>query len=197
MDRETWTPLVILGAAVLGGLGMVYAFGESRRGDATATQPRAGPVPVPMGILHMPLPSSLGPPFQVSSGYHYRINPVTHEPEDHKGLDLPAPEGTPVFAVESGVIRTIYHDGEGRGAVNGNAVAITGESGVTWYFLHLSRFAPIAVVGNRVPAGMLIGFVGHTGRATGSHLHLQGLYAGAYFDPSRLFPPGTFTGDVA
>lgn len=111
----------------------------------------------------------------------------------HAGVDLAAPTGTPVFAVEAGVVQRIDTNLD---KPNGLAVFVRGLSGRLWCYLHLSEI--LATVGQPVLAGTQLGRVGSTGRtlladgtvvssSTGPHLHLQ-VYevGGATVDPTTL-----------
>lgn len=126
----------------------------------------------------------------ISSPFGYRVNPVTKLPQLHTGIDLPAPEGTPVVAARGGTVERVDRAGVGRGIVNGNAVIVKGAAGMRWAYLHLSRVA--VAVGQMVAAGQILGAVGRTGRTTGAHLHLQVEVNGTPVDPVRCFPSGTF-----
>jgi hypothetical protein len=88
----------------------------------------------------------------------------------HKGNDLMAAEGTPVVAVESGVIAKVDGTDDGNG---GLSVWLLGDSGVAYYYAHNS--ANLVVVEQRVARGQQIARVGHTGnaRTTPSHIHFQ------------------------
>lgn len=83
----------------------------------------------------------------------------------HSGMDIAAPEGTPVRAPAAGVVTfadpALY--------LTGGTVLIDHGHGVSSNFLHLSRID--VQVGERVEQGQVIGAVGATGRATGPHLH--------------------------
>lgn len=143
-------------------------------------------------MLHSPLPN---PPLFVSSHYGPRTHPTTGQiNSQHTGIDLPAPEGTPIFAVEAGVVLRVDAVGTPKGAINGNAVHIRTSTGRIWSYLHMVR--PSAVtVGQEIAAGQEIGQVGNTGRSRGNHLHLQvGDTAWRSFNPIPLFPRGTFKG---
>lgn len=86
----------------------------------------------------------------------------------HKGTDVAAPEGTPLFACERGIITQI-----GSGGLGGNDLWLKGESGTYYYYAHLSAYASDTKPGAVVDAGQVIGLVGSTGDATGPHLHFE------------------------
>jgi biotin carboxyl carrier protein len=83
----------------------------------------------------------------------------------HSGMDIAAPDGTPVRAPAAGIVtfaaRDLY--------LTGGTVLLDHGHGVSSNFLHLSRLD--VAVGDRVEQGQVIGAVGATGRATGPHLH--------------------------
>jgi murein DD-endopeptidase MepM/ murein hydrolase activator NlpD len=96
-----------------------------------------------------------------------------HAPRDggarlHTGIDIFASKGTPVVAVEDGIISYIGDQPKG-----GHCLWLTTESGTSFYYAHLDRWAPGMYEGMEVQTGDLLGFVGNTGNAihTPSHLH--------------------------
>jgi murein DD-endopeptidase MepM/ murein hydrolase activator NlpD len=94
----------------------------------------------------------------------------------HSGVDLYAPNGTPIYACESGqVIKAEYHGGYGY------SVLIYHGGGLATFYAHLSGFAVSA--GQNVSRGQLIGYVGTTGYTTGPHLHLEVRINGVPKDP--------------
>ena len=109
----------------------------------------------------------------------------------HKGIDIFAPYGTPLVAVESGVITKV-------GTVNlgGLRIWLAGDSGTYWYYAHLSGIEPSLQVGQRVEVGDVIGFVGDSGNAQGTppHLHLQ-MHPGNG-DPINPYPTMKFWSDA-
>jgi septal ring factor EnvC (AmiA/AmiB activator) len=88
----------------------------------------------------------------------------------HQGVDIMAPHGTPLLAVENGVLFRL-----GTGRLGGIKLWLLGESGTAYYYAHLSGYAEAAEEGAFVRAGTPIGFVGDTGNAVGTppHLHLE------------------------
>lgn len=83
----------------------------------------------------------------------------------HSGMDVAAPQGTPVLAPAAGLVTFANADLY----LTGGTVLLDHGHGVSSNFLHLSRID--VKVGDRVEQGQVIGAVGATGRATGPHLH--------------------------
>src|SRR5690606_19391691 len=88
----------------------------------------------------------------------------------HKGTDVMADEGTPLVAVESGVIAKVDDTDDGRGGLN---LWLRGDSGVAYYYAHNAE--NLVRDGDRVEPGDVIARVGRTGnaRATPPHVHVQ------------------------
>lgn len=132
-----------------------------------------------------PLPLDSG--WWLSSPFGPRTDPFTGQPDFHHGVDLAAPEGTPVRACNAGTV--IW---AGPGGAYGLAVGIRHADGrVTWYG-HLSEV--LVGVGQVVHRAEVIGRVGSTGRATGPHLHFEMRERGRRVDPwpslARLLDEG-------
>lgn len=104
---------------------------------------------------------------RVSSSYGARTDPYDESlgTRQHKGIDIAAPKGTPVFAATDGkaVVRTGV-----RGY--GNLLEILGKQFLTRY-AHLDSFGVQS--GEAVNRGQEVGRVGNTGRSTGPHLHFE------------------------
>ena len=81
-----------------------------------------------------------------------------------------APLGTPILAVADGTVHTI-----GFIPIGGYRLWLRDRSGNEFYYAHMSAYSPLAVEGNEVEAGDVIGFVGDTGDADGGapHLHFE------------------------
>lgn len=86
----------------------------------------------------------------------------------HHGIDIFAQEGTPLVAVADGTLFNV-----GVNTLGGNRLWVRDERGNTFYYAHLSAYAPSAVEGAHVRAGEVIGFMGHTGDAVGTPTHLH------------------------
>ena len=104
----------------------------------------------------------------ITSGFGQRVDPVlnTGEGEFHKGIDISAPQGTPIHATADGVVVS-------AGLANGygREVVLEHAHGLKTLYGHMSGFNVIA--GQAVFRGQIIGYVGHTGRTTGNHVHYE------------------------
>ena len=114
----------------------------------------------------------------VTSGYGLRIAPIRGGIEFHDGVDLSAPEGTPIAAIADG---TVVETGYGSGY--GNYIVLQHKCNVKSLYAHCS--AVFAEKGDKVERGEIIAAVGSTGLSTGSHLHLQIEYRGKTIPPRK------------
>lgn len=121
---------------------------------------------------------------RLSSRFGKRKHPILGYTKVHKGVDFAAPPGTPIYAAGDGRIQMA-----GRNGAYGNYIRIRHNADYSTAYAHLSRFAGIARVGNRVRQGQVIGYVGSTGRSTGPHLHYEILRAGAHTNPLTVKMP--------
>ena len=108
-----------------------------------------------------------------------RSDPFSGEPAFHQGLDISTDKGQPVYATADGRIESAAYTGE-----YGNFVIVQHGFGLTTRYGHLSAFA--VKPGQDVRRGAVLGYVGATGRATGSHLHYEILANGQLINPLRL-----------
>jgi hypothetical protein len=86
----------------------------------------------------------------------------------HHGDDIFAPLGAPILAVASGTVFSV-----GWNEIGGNRLWLRDGAGNEFYYAHLSAYTPLAVNGNHVNAGDVLGFVGNTGDAQGTPFHLH------------------------
>lgn len=97
----------------------------------------------------------------------------------HRGMDIAAPAGTPIMAVDKGtVVRVDQRASEGK-----NVIIDHGNGWKTYYY-HASVL--LAQVGQTVNQGDVIALVGRTGFATGNHLHIEFWYGGRPYNPAQF-----------
>lgn len=106
--------------------------------------------------------------FWVSSEFGKRKNPFSGEMKNHNGIDLAAEEGTPVYAIKDGAVFSTINDD----VTFGNYIILSHDLGkMTSVYAHLSKICVEKY--QNIRKGDLIGYVGQTGMATGSHLHFE------------------------
>ena len=110
---------------------------------------------------------------------HRRFHPVLKRWKAHLGTDFGAKRGTPVLAAARGKVTFARWKG-----ANGNLVKIKHRDGYATIYAHLSRIK--TKYGEEVKKGEVIGYVGNTGRSTGSHLHFGVYLNGRAINPMRM-----------
>lgn len=118
------------------------------------------------GALQWPLPVA----GTITSPQGYRTDPITGEVSYHSGTDIAVPEGTPILAAADGTV-TIANALDSWGGSYGYHVKLDHGGGLTTLYAHCSSICVTA--GQQIKAGQVIAYVGHTGRATGPHLHFE------------------------
>jgi murein DD-endopeptidase MepM/ murein hydrolase activator NlpD len=118
---------------------------------------------------------------RLSSGFSYRIDPIYKTVKFHPGLDFSAPQGTPIYATAQGVVRTAGNLGNGYG----NHVIINHGYQYSTLYGHMYRIK--VRVGQSVKRGEVIGYVGNSGKSTGSHLHYEVMKGKKHLDPIYFF----------
>ncbi len=123
---------------------------------------------------------------RLSSSFGMRKHPILGYNKMHRGTDFAAPEGTPIMASGDGVIIKAGWCGGG-----GNCVKIKHNKTYQTIYAHMKNFSNLAVPGNRVKQGQIIGYVGSTGMSTGPHLHYEVIENGKKINSQLLkLPPG-------
>ena len=123
---------------------------------------------------------------RLSSSFGMRKHPILGYNKMHRGTDFAAPEGTPIMASGDGVITKAGWCGGG-----GNCVKIKHNKTYQTIYAHMKNFSNIAIPGNRVKQGQIIGYVGSTGMSTGPHLHYEVIENGKKINSQLLkLPPG-------
>ena len=103
----------------------------------------------------------------------------------HKGVDIRAPAGTPIYASASGVVTRAGYERGGAGTGYGNSLIIDHGNGYSTLYSHCLSLTVSA--GQAVSQGQLIGYVGSTGRSTGNHCHFEIRHNGRYLPPQNYF----------
>ena len=98
----------------------------------------------------------------------------------HSGLDIAAPEGTPVESIAAGQVAAV-----GDYFFNGQTVMVDHGQGLISMYCHLSKID--VALGEEVSPDSVVGKVGKTGRVTGAHLHLSVSLNNARVDPLLFF----------
>ena len=160
--EELWAEL--LGGFAQGG-------GELMNPDSTR---------IPTGTLQWPLPVA----GTITSQFGHRVDPITGEVSSHTGTDIACAEGTPILAAADGTV-TVANGLDSWGGSYGYYIQIDHGGGLETLYAHCSSIC--VTTGQQVQAGEVIGYVGHTGRVTGSHLHLETRVNGSRVDSMQFF----------
>lgn len=131
----------------------------SEKGEILASTPTMAPT---VGVL--------------TDGFGTRNDPITGRRAFHRGLDISARRGTPVYAPADGVV--VF---AGRNGGLGKTIRISHGFGFTTLYGHLHEMN--VKLGDQVHRGDHIGAIGNTGRSTGSHLHYEVHEEGKAKDP--------------
>jgi murein DD-endopeptidase MepM/ murein hydrolase activator NlpD len=161
------------------------AGSEPALAPASALSPPSPPAHPPGPTPPAAAPLGAGPALSApvagaptSSPFGLRADPFTGLPAHHAGLDLAAPEGTPVEASAPGVVvQAGWRPGYGL------AVELDHGLGVSTLYAHASEV--LVLPGQKVARGEPIARVGETGRSTGPHLHFEVRTLGTPVDPRR------------
>ena len=134
----------------------------------------------PTGTLQWPLPVA----GTITSQFGHRVDPITGEVSSHTGTDIACAEGTPILAAADGTV-TVANGLDSWGGSYGYYIQIDHGGGLETLYAHCSSIC--VTTGQQVQTGQVIGYVGHTGRATGNHLHLEVLINKTRADSMSFF----------
>jgi murein DD-endopeptidase MepM/ murein hydrolase activator NlpD len=115
----------------------------------------------------------------LTSFFGGRSDPLTGEPAYHSGIDISAEKGQPVYATADGIVQSTGYTGD-----YGNLIVLKHAFGLSTRYGHLSGYH--VKPGDTVKRGDVIGYIGSTGRSTGSHLHYEILVNGQLMNPLQL-----------
>jgi murein DD-endopeptidase MepM/ murein hydrolase activator NlpD len=118
--------------------------------------------------------------FTVSSPFGWRLNPISHRWEFHRGIDIPLRYGTPVLALFDGAVAWA-----GPRGGYGNTVILQHRNHVFTLYAHCARI--MAHTGQSVRAGEQIAIVGSSGKSTGPHIHIEYWVNNRYVDPMLIW----------
>ena len=104
----------------------------------------------------------------------------------HRGVDICAPAGTPIYASAGGTVTKAGYNKAGAGTGYGYSVIINHGGGYSTVYAHCLSLTVSA--GQTVKQGQLIGYLGSTGRSTGNHCHFEIRLNGSYIPPQNVFP---------
>ena len=118
------------------------------------------------------LPFLRGNSYTVSQGY----GGPTHQGSDYYAVDFVMPEGTPVYAVQEGIVMRVEQNFTDRGLTDdlktkANAILVRHNDGTVANYGHLQKRGSIVQQGQKIQKRQLIGYSGNTGYSTGPHLH--------------------------
>ncbi|WP_203309044.1 MULTISPECIES: M23 family metallopeptidase [Sphingomonas] len=116
---------------------------------------------------------------RITSSFGLRMHPLLGFMRMHKGLDIGAPYGAPIYAVLDGTVQSA-----GRSGGYGNFVKLAHPAGLASGYGHMSRIA--VARGQHVRQGQVIGYVGSTGLSTGPHLHWEVWRNGQTINPRSI-----------
>ena len=114
--------------------------------------------------------------YTLTSPFGMRTHPITGEYKMHNGIDMAAPEGTPIYAAKGGQVSVAAYSSSA-----GNYVQIDHGGGYRSVYMHMTDYTVKA--GQYVAQGQLIGYVGNTGASKGNHLHFGISLNGSYVNP--------------
>lgn len=139
------------------------------------------------GLLKAPKNASLSPLMvtgplyapvegRITSLFGYRYHPTTNMLDFHTGIDVAAPQSTPIRAALPGEVQEV-----GVSPIYGNYLILNHGNGLTTRYCHCEEV--LAAEGEKLRRGEKIALVGSTGVSTGPHLHFEVIFQGVLYDP--------------
>ena len=153
--------------------------GSSASGSSSSSGSQSSQTTASASGLLWPIASS----HRVTSPFGWRTHPITGRRNLHGGIDIAAPNGTPIMASKAGVVVISQY-----GSSYGNSVVISHPDGTRTLYAHMSQRNVSA--GDTVRQGQTVGLVGSTGSSTGNHLHFEtwtGSSSSSRVNPMQFF----------
>ena len=164
------------------GASLVFAALASTPAQVTFARPLAGDPLVDQNLASIAAAVPLSPQFKpawptvgIITTYFGEVGPLS--PRGHSGLDVAAPEDTPIVSADDGEVLKAYWNDDGYGGL----IIIGHPSGYETWYGHLNRFD--VQKGQKVKRGQQIALMGSTGFSTGPHLHFEVREDGQLRDP--------------
>lgn len=117
-------------------------------------------------------------PLRIGSQFGFREDPLNYQPAFHTGIDFIASKNMPIIASGDGIVVDNSYNSN-----YGYYVTILHSFGYKSLYAHMLKRS-FCTIGMVLEKGQLIGFVGNTGRSTGSHLHYEIIHGTYYQDPA-------------
>ncbi len=117
----------------------------------------------------------------ITSGYGYRIHPITKKRKFHRGIDFRAKRKTPVYSTADGIVTYVQPRNIGS---FGRVVRIQHNFGFETTYAHLNK--TMVKLGDIVRKGQKIALSGNSGRSSGAHLHYEIKYGGKVLNPRKF-----------
>ena len=171
--RRWLLPVVLIGALLFRGMAMAE---ESRKPDFSSLSVPDYATMAPITINYPLTPPLSG---KITSGFGYRLHPVTGERDFHTGIDIAAAVGTPVVASLPCIVTEVGYDG-----IYGNYVRMSHGTNIETRYCHCSEI--LVEEGSQLREGERIALSGSTGMTTGAHLHFEVLADGLLADPASV-----------
>ncbi len=169
------------------GLGLAEQMLRASQGDLVGSGDASGAVDLMPGSSPSALPAvdpgrrAPLPVFgRVTSVFGTRHDPIHGQERQHNGIDIAAPEGSPIQSIRPGVVSFA-----GDMGTYGKVVVVDHGEGLETRYAHCSEL--LVKEGERVRPGNVIAKVGSTGRSTGPHLHFEARKGDKAMDPRALF----------
>jgi murein DD-endopeptidase MepM/ murein hydrolase activator NlpD len=113
-----------------------------------------------------------------------RMHPVLHKIKAHRGVDYGSPHGSPIYATADGTVKF-----SGSKGAYGNMVILQHGQRFSTVYAHMSKISSKSKQGKKIRQGDVIGYVGRSGRVTGTHLHYEFRVNGEQIDPLKVELP--------
>ena len=153
--------------------------GSSASGSSSSSGSQSSQTTASASGFLWPIASS----HRVTSPFGWRTHPITGRRNLHGGIDIAAPNGTPIMASKAGVVVISQY-----GSSYGNYVVISHPDGTRTLYAHMSQRN--VSTGDTVRQGQTVGLVGSTGSSTGNHLHFEtwtGSSSSSRVNPMQFF----------